>query len=299
MPASKDIQKLDFNLLKIFESLYVERNMSATARALFITPSAVSHAVKRLRNTLNDPLFVRQGQQMKPTPACERMAPQLIDTLTRLKQILQQCGEFSPETTEQTFKIAIHDALEPLIIPVLVNQIAPLVPKANLTSVALNRELLARQLSSGEVDLAIDIARPMKSPIQHSKLSQDDFCVLASSTHVEAISRRQYLASQHIVVSSRPSGRVIEDFALLQQGINRDIRIRCQSYQAAVDIVEQSALLLTLPKLIASKYLSERTVMFSLPVSIPASETHLYWHEHTVENEALSWMRSQITSVLY
>ena len=80
MIEAKKVQQLDFNLLKVFECLYQERNMSVAAKLLFISPSAVSHAIKRLRLVLNDELFTRQGQLMQPTPACQRMAPQLLDT---------------------------------------------------------------------------------------------------------------------------------------------------------------------------------------------------------------------------
>jgi len=70
MPDKRTFHQIDLNLLKVFESLYLEQNMTKTAAALHITPSAVSHAVKRLRELLQDPLFVRQGSSMQPTPAC-------------------------------------------------------------------------------------------------------------------------------------------------------------------------------------------------------------------------------------
>lgn len=299
MLESKAVQQLDFNLLKVFESLYLEQNMSATARALFITPSAVSHAIKRLRLALNDPLFVRQGQRMLPTPACQRIAPQLLETLVRLRQILQQCGEFEPLTTEQTFNIAIHDALEPLIIPLLVEQIAPKVPKARLISSSLNRQQLNQQLASGEVDLAIDIARAMKQPIHHMKLSSDAFCVLAGTEFfTQPLTSTQYVEAQHLVVSSRAKGRVLEDFSLLQQGINRDVRLRCQSYQTAVAILAHTPLLLTLPKLIATQYLTPNITLHPLPIELPESQTHLYWHEHSEADQAMQWLRQQVHQVL-
>ncbi|NMP30339.1 LysR family transcriptional regulator [Thalassotalea sp. M1531] len=299
MLESKAIQQLDFNLLKVFESLYVERNMSATARALFLTPSAVSHAIKRLRDALNDPLFVRQGQTMQPTPACQQIAPQLLETIARLRQILQQCGQFDAATTEQTFKIAIHEALEPLIIPKLVHQIAPLVPNAKLISGTLIRDQLSRQLASGEIDLAIDVVRAMTKPITHTKLSSDEFCVLgASNLFKDKLTQAEYLSAEHLTVSSRAKGKVVEDFSLLQQGINRNIRLRCQSYQTAISIIQHMPLLLTLPKLIARRYLVPGVSLYTLPFAIPCSETHLYWHEHTEQDEAMSWLRQQIKLVL-
>lgn len=92
MTDSNKINKLDLNLLKIFASIYQEQNMSRTAELLHITPSAVSHALKRLREALDDPLFVRSNNQMLPTSVCQQMAPLIIDNLSRLRQILQHWG---------------------------------------------------------------------------------------------------------------------------------------------------------------------------------------------------------------
>ena len=94
MPDIKHIQQLDLNLLKVFQALYQEQNMTRAADVLHLTPSAVSHAMKRLRETLGDPLFKRSQNKMMPTPACQRMAPLIIDNLARLQQILQQVSLF-------------------------------------------------------------------------------------------------------------------------------------------------------------------------------------------------------------
>ena len=112
MIEANKIQQLDFNLLKVFESLYLERNMTTVANILFISPSAVSHAIKRLRLVLNDQLFVRQGQQMQPTPLCQNIAPQLIETLGKLRQILQTCGDFELKNNEYFVSDPAHGLLK-------------------------------------------------------------------------------------------------------------------------------------------------------------------------------------------
>ncbi|WP_231730988.1 LysR family transcriptional regulator [Lacimicrobium alkaliphilum] len=103
--SSSPFQQLDLNLLKIFEALYQERNMSRAAQRLHLTPSAVSHAIKRLRNQLADPLFSRQGNMMQPTALCESLAPALINNLDQLRQILQLSEQFSPETAVNYFRL--------------------------------------------------------------------------------------------------------------------------------------------------------------------------------------------------
>ncbi|WP_418358763.1 LysR family transcriptional regulator [Shewanella basaltis] len=299
MADTKAIQQLDLNLLKIFEALYREQNMTLAAKSLFITPSAVSHAIKRLRLVLNDPLFVRQGQQMLPTAACQRMAPQLINALNNIREVLQQCGDFDPLTTQQTFNIAIHEALESQIMPVMINHLARLIPCAHIASVALSREHIARQLSNGEVDLVIDVARAVNAPLMHSALVSDPFCVLVDPRQHAfehgCLSQADYIAAQHIAVSSRPTGRVMEDLLLQQQGINRQIKYRCQTYQTAAKIVTGSTFMLTLPRSIAEQFLSSNHAIYPLPFSLSDIDTHLYWHSNTQNDPALNWLRQHIT----
>ena len=299
MIEAKKVQQLDFNLLKVFECLYQERNMTLAANVLCISPSAVSHAIKRLRAVLDDELFVRQGQVMQPTPACQRMAPQLLDAIEKLRQILQACGEFDLSKTGQTFKLAIHDALESMILPKLQQAIAKEAPNAKLTSSKLVREDMARQLATNQIDMAIDIALPLKTPIQHSRLSSDKFCVLMNKQHplARGLTADGYLSATHIAVSNRASGVVIEDYALLQLGINRSVDIRCQSYHAAKELLKVSDSLLTVPSLIADKLLDESLQLQPIPYDIPEVATHLYWHQNTVKDDALVWLRETTKQV--
>ncbi|MFT6124955.1 MAG: DNA-binding transcriptional LysR family regulator [Shewanella sp.] len=305
MADTKAIQQLDLNLLKIFEALYSEQNMTLASKSLFITPSAVSHAIKRLRLVLNDPLFVRQGLQMQPTAACQRMAPQLISALNRIRQILQQCGEFDPLTTEQTFKIAIHEALESQIMPTLIKQVSQLIPHAKIASMSLSRENIARQLANGEVDLAIDVARAVNAPLAHKTLLSDPFCVLIDrrqhAMYLEPSTKltpTDYANAEHVAVSSRPTGRVMEDILLQQQGINRHIKYRCQSYQTAAKIVIGSPFMLTLPRSLAEQFTHPDLHVCTMPFELPDIDTHLYWHMNTETDPAFVWLRAQIEMVI-
>ena len=139
MADRQGVKKLDLNLLKVFESLYQQQNMTRTARELHITPSAVSHAVKRLRECLGDPLFQRSNNRMLPTPACQRMAPLIIDNLTHLRQIMQHWGEFDPGTSEHHFRIGMHYALEPSILPILAKTLAIQAPRVSFSSIKVER----------------------------------------------------------------------------------------------------------------------------------------------------------------
>ncbi|MFC6439267.1 LysR family transcriptional regulator [Bowmanella sp. JS7-9] len=292
----KTIAQLDLNLLKVFEVLYQQRNMSAAAQILCISPSAVSHAMRRLRTTLQDDLFVRQGQRMQPTPACERIAPALIAALTRLREVLSQCGEFSLATSTQTFVLAMHDAIEAVLLPALLPLLQSMAPNTRLHSVRVERDNMPKLLASRQLDMAIDVALPLKAPILHRPLSRDKFAVLMRRDHPLAtgLNQQTYLAARHITVSSRASGPALEDIGLLQQGVNRDIHLRCQSYHSARHLVSGSDLLLTLPWLIGQHLQSPATLLCDLPLSLAPIDSQIYWHQQTDQDPALSWLRAQI-----
>lgn len=296
---SKNIQQLDLNLLKVFECMYQQQNMTQAAKSLHLSPSAVSHAIKRLRLSLNDPLFVRQGQKMLPTSACERIAPQLIDTLIRLRQILQQCGEFEPSISQQTFKIAIHDTFEALFLPKLLTSMQTEMPQVNLVSSRLKREETSRQLASGEIDIVIDVALSKSAPINHFKLSSGAFCILINSNHplVNCLNKQNYINAQHVAVSTRATGKVIEDITFLQQGITREVKVRCQNYQTAKLLIKQSNMLLTLPIMMAEQLCDDTVIMLPLPIPLPLIESHLYWHENSNEDDAMVWLREKVKAI--
>lgn len=298
------IQHLDLNLLKVFESIYHEQNMSRAAEVLHITPSAVSHALKRLREYLGDPLFQRSNNRMLPTPACQRMAPQIIDNLTRLRQILQHWGEFQPFNSQHHFRLGIHYALEPSILPRLAKKLAELAPKATFSSVKVDRENLTRELGAGHIDMAFDVALPIKPPVLHTKLIDGEFCVLMRKGHPleNNLTQNNYFAAKHIGVSNRPSGDAAEDILFQQQGLSRDISIRCQNYYAAKAMLIESDFLLTVPYMLSRELLADSKrpndlTEVSMPVRLTNIETHLYWHKNTQDDEALSWFRGVVQSM--
>ncbi len=296
MADSKRIQQLDLNLLKVFECLYQQQNMTRTAEVLNLSPSAVSHAISRLRDVLGDALFSRQGKKMMPTPACARFAPVLLDSLAQLRLSLQLFSHFEPSTTGQCFTVAIHHAIESQFMPRLFRALQSQAPQARLNCVQLERQQLIPQLASGRADVAVDIALPVSLPLRHQAIIDDEYAVLMASDHplVGRLDQKAYTQAQHIGVSTRPSGPVLEDIGFQQLGINRDIRSRCQNFETAARLVQSSELLLTLPLAIARDCNAHGLVLEPLPVSLNCISTHLYWHERSDEDASLSWFRKLI-----
>lgn len=296
MSDNKRIQQLDLNLLKVFQRLYEEQNMSHAAEALHITPSAVSHAVKRLREALGDPLFRRSQNKMVPTAACQRVAPLIIDNLTRLQQILQQWDEFDPAVSQQHFRIGMHDALEPSFLPMLTKALTRDAPGLSYASVKIDRANLSRELGAGHIDIALDVALPVKTPVLSTLLWTNNFCVLMRRGHHLAgkLNQINYLEASHISVSNRPVGTTIEDSLFQNQGLARHSNIRCQNYFAATKIVKTSDQLLTIPTSMSTQFIDDDLISNPVPFEISDFGTHMYWHQNTDQDRALAWLRDTI-----
>ena len=240
---------LDLNLVKVFEVIYREQNLTRASEALFLTPSAVSHALRRLRVHFEDPLFEREGGKMRPTPTCRRIAPDLLETLARLRRILQLTSSFAPASCAQTFRIGVLDTAEPMLVPPLCRALRAQAPRARIAGVRFDRSDLERDLGSGRLELVVDVARPVEASLRHRPINRQELCVLMRKNHpfAKRLTQKRYLSGEHVVVSARPSGSGLVDVELRKMGHARDIRMRCQNHYAAAAVVSECDYLLTLP----------------------------------------------------
>lgn len=289
------LEHLDLNLLVTFEAIYRERNLTRAARRLFVTQSAVSHALARLRAQLGDPLFVRRASGVEPTPTTVRLAPVVGDALRLLRRALET-DEFDPARDLGRVCIAIHEELEPLLLPGLEHRLRAAVPDLELDCVRVDRTSLERDLGSSRLDLAVDAAPVAGADLRHSSLAHDQFCVV--SRRAIRLDPRRYLAARHVTVSSRRTGTPLEDVLLGQLGVERTVVLRCQRQEAACRIVAHSDLLLTAPRLRARALAARmRLALLPLPFRLPPFDMRLYWHRQTDTDRRNQWLRAQLAAV--
>ncbi len=298
LPADPRLDRLDLNLFRVFDCVYRERSLTRAAALLHVSQSAVSHALARLRSQLDDPLFVRDGAGVVPTPLADRLAGDIGQALALLQQSLQRTRGFSPERDLARVTLAMSDTLEPAILPLLAAHLRAASPAAEIHCVRLDRANLRTDLAAGRIDLAIDVAQPTADDVHHAALWRDEFCVL--SARRRKLDERAYLAASHVTVSSRRSGPTVEDILLSRLGYQRRVALRCQNYESACRIVADSDLLLTLPRRYAQQRRRESGgVLLSLPIAVPPLELHLYWHRQHDQEPANHWLRGQLLSLMH
>ena len=287
--------RIDINLYPLFIAIYEQRSISKAAKILCITQSAASHALQRLRQHLKDDLFVRVSNQMLATPFSEQIYPVIKNALILIQSISMQKQSFNPNSI-QTLKVAVHDEIEPIIFPKLVEHFQKLNLIIQFSSIKLDRKTIITDLATQQIDFVIDLEQNLGEKIQFNKLAQDQFVVC---TQQKMMNEAIYLASPHIGVSSRRTGVLVEDIYLNRQQFSRQIFLRCQHYSTALQILTQEPqLILTIPKnILAHLRLAQNLNIFDVPVDLPYINMGMYWHKDLELNLRHQFLRSEIFKI--
>ena len=287
--------KVDLNLFVVFDAIYTEANLTRAGQIVGITQPAVSNALARLRETFNDPLFVRTAQGMVPTPMAQNIIGPVRNALQLLRVSVQESRTFNPHQANKTYRISMTDLTEQILLPPLFQRLRRLAPTVCIESFLAKRRETTKELAAGRLDFAVDAPLNTDPQVRHVKLMEDRYVCAMRPGHpmaTESISLDQYLSLTHIQISSRRSGLGYVDLALGKMGFQRKIALRSQHYLMATSVVQQTDMVMTI-----SERFAKRHQLHYVPVpvaDIPLLESHLYWHESTDQDPANRWMREQI-----
>lgn len=294
--------KIDLNLFTVFEAIYTEGSLTKAAERLNLTQPAVSHALSRLRDKVDDPLFTRHGHKMRPTAAAQKLFPEIQQALAQLNYALQTAHQFDPSTANKTYTIAMRNMIEATLLTPVLKQLEQEAPNIQIASVIMDRKETDAKLASGELDFVVDVLLPTKADIQQQKLIEDDLIVLTNKDHFKSasMSKQDYVDAKHILVSSRPSGPDLVDYAVNELDFKRNISLRCQHYFSACQVANNSNFMLTMPRaygMVLAKQFNNLSV-FPMPFKASNFDIYLYWHKKQTDNPVNSWFRLLIESAI-
>ncbi|HET9281037.1 MAG TPA: LysR family transcriptional regulator [Candidatus Angelobacter sp.] len=296
------LSQVDLNLFVVLEAIYREGNLTRAGRQLKLTQPAMSHALKRLRELLNDPLFIREGANMVPTPFSRNMINDVRQALQILEVNLYENRNFDPAHTRRNFQLGFWELMESMVLPKLATVLAEAAPEISITTLRVKRREIEMELASGALDMALDVPINMSDNIRHKPLFSDRVVVVARDGHPligRELDLETYLSQDHILVSSRRFGPSLVDTELNRKGKKRQINLRCQNYFAACRVVSETNMLLTMPEHYAEMLngrFGNRLYAFPLK-SLQTLDIHMYWHESADNDPPNRWLREQITKV--
>jgi len=291
------LDRIDLNLFVVFDAIYREKNVTRAASQLNLTQPAVSNALSRLRQSFDDPLFVRTPNGMSPTPVADGAIADIRKALELMRNTVDVQARFNAEKSQTVFHLGMNDLAEALLLPKLHESIRRDAPNVSITSYYVARENAAQELKAGKIDLLLDAPVNNARGLLLEPLKELPYVLAMRRGHPLAkqkISLDDYLFADHIHVSSRRKGRGQVDLALNRVGKQRRIAVRIQIYLVAAKIAQETDLLWTTPKVLASTLNFHTT---PLPFSVDPLLWNLYWARSTEEDPANRWLRVKLASI--
>lgn len=304
-----NFRTLDLNLLRVFDEVMAERNLTRAAANLAMTQPAVSNALRRLREALGDDLVRRSGHGVEPTPVAVALWPTVRDALQRLRATLAP-GRFDPGSAANAFVIAMADATAAKIVPGLVRILEDEAPNISLRILPLTTRDPRDLLESGHADMAIGhfpgvLAELGATHLQeslprftHERLYDGEYVVVMRKGHPLArgtLDLDAYCAARHLLVSfsGRPFGFV--DEALTAVSRQRRVVLTVNQFFTAGQVVATTDLLTVLPRhFLGATGIARALAVRELPLPVPAVHVDALWHRQADPLPAHQWLRQAV-----
>lgn len=301
---------LDLNLLRVFDAVMTEQNLTRAAGRLSMTQPAVSNALRRLREALGDELLIRTAHGVKPTPRAESLWPSVRRALSELEDAIVPEQNFNISTAQTTFRMAMADATAALWLPALVRSIEREAPGLTIRMMPLTTREPRPMLLRGEIDLAVGFFPGVVaqlaggqgvsvSPIRHERLYSGRYVCVMRKEHPLAndeLTLDSYCAAHHLLVSFSGRAQGLADEALAQLGRTRRILLTVNQFFTAGRVVSTSDLVTVLPRhLIASTGIPGALITKELPFALPEVHVDMLWHERDTRSPAHKWLRAHLS----
>ena len=296
-----DLRTIDLNLLVVFDAMMDCRSVTRAGETVGLSQPAMSAAVARLRALFDDPLFVRSGAEMKPTPRALELAEPIKRVTEMIRgEVLQRSG-FVPASTDRPFTIVTPDIGEIHFLPRLLARLAQEAPSAQLRTIARPRLAAAEALESGAAALAIGYFPDLqKAGFYQQKLFDNPHVCIVRRGHPTVgpgMTLDEYLAASHAVV--RPDGRehVFEQY-LQERGLQRKVRVEMSHFMSLLPVIENSDLVAAVPRDLAdvcSRYTDLH--ILDIPIEAPVIAVHQFWHARFHKDPANVWLRGVVRSL--
>jgi len=310
--SPEQLSRIDLNLLVAFDALAREGSVTRAAQRVGLTQSALSHALRRLRELLDDPLLVRGQKGMVLTPRGEALVMPLRSGLVMLAHALSEPSAFAPASAQRTFCLASPDLFDAVVVPPLLLRVRDQAPGIDLSIVPVNDPQMPARLETGDVDFAVvpEVERSRTAPPQpaaqglvRKRLFRDRYVCLLRADHPalrgkRSLSLEQYVALPHLLVAPRGAGLGPIDEALDTRGLRRRIALRIPNFLTGMAIVAESDLVLTAPSALAA-LAAHHTGIATLrpPLPLPEHSVNLIWHERFSNDPGHRWLRELIAQV--
>lgn len=292
---SAKLAALDANLLVALDALLQEGNVTRAAARLGITQSATSQTLGRLRDHFDDPILVRVGRQMQPTPFAQRIRARLHAAIGELQAVVHDRPAFEPASASRRFVLATVDYLAMLLVAPMQRELAKRAPGVDLAIHALDANSVANELEAGVVDLYVGVRGATERGMSTEPLFQERLMVVVRDEHpllTNGLTAEGYADFPHLHVSPRREGGTLVGRTMQASGLTRRVAVEVPYFTLVPQLLRGSDLVATVPGRLARHFAEEHGVVaLEPPIELPLVEICMAWDPRFEREPGIEWLR--------
>ena len=290
-------KKLDLNLLVALDHMLELRSVTAAADKMFMSQSAMSNALTRLRTYFDDPLLVQVGRKMELTPRADSLRPAIRDILVRTEAAIDIAPAFDPTTTDRTFNLLLSDYSLRILMPSILR-----LAKEQNAKVGFNLKAQTTtpylQLEQGEIDILISPEDFVSHDHPYTQLFEDEYVVVAwkYGTYGETtLDNSTYESAGHIAMIPPQQAQTVDNRVLSEAGLARNIQVTTFSFSTIPHLVSGTNLLATVHRRLAESMMSQAELtIHPLPSKASRLRQMMQWHTYRDSDPGIIWLRNLV-----
>ncbi len=293
-----NLYKYDLNLLTIFDMIFSKGHLTKAGEMLNLSQPAMSQALGRLREVFDDQLFIRSGKDMIPTSFAIKLAPKIREIMQLTEKTFIDRGDFDPVTSSRTFKLAMNDYTEMVIMPELFNQLQKAAPNIKIRSEQVSSDY--ENSLSHNLDFILGSDFDFGANVYQKSLFHDREVAAVRCNHPvlkKEFTPEVYASLKHAQFKNGTCSNTIdEEYSKI--GLKRDIVLEVHHEMVLPLLLKNSDLVINIPERMA--VLFREMVKFEiieLPLIVEDYNFCQYWHERNHKDPAHIWFRSFLSSI--
>lgn len=294
---SINMTRFDLNLLRLFLIVFDTSSVSEAADRLGLSQPAASSALNRLREKLDDPLFVRGKGGMVPTPYATGIADNVRASLTALEDALVHPQHFDPKTTDHVLRLSLSGLGETLLLPAIARQILKAAPAVRFQNLSVAKDKVADALQRGEIDLAIGMLDIRQRGVEVVDLFQETYSAIASRDRFQ--DRPIDLKTTKLVLAA-PESTYATDIErwVTDKKLAGNVTMRLRHFGGLSDLLGDIDAVAIVPTQYADRLaVSENIREVARITELGNAWVRMIWHKRTANEPTARWIRGQIKTL--
>lgn len=289
------LRHVDLNLLPALQALLEERHVTRASKLCFLSQSAMSRALERLRATFGDALLIRSGRAYERTVVGERVLRELQSLMPQLEAMVRG-EEFDPASSQARFRVAMTDHGSMVLMPPIVERVRMVAESVRIDASVWN-DRVYEDVAAGRIDIALSAEAPPPD-LEAEVLYEEDFVCLvgwAQPARNARFTLKQYLALPHAIVETWAGQQTPVDRPLAELGLRRVAVLRVPFFVSTILTIARTDLVLTVPRRLARIAAATTAVrVVESPREIKGFSYFMTWHPRLSTEPAHAWFRQQV-----